>query len=407
VIDMKGSQADRWLRVLLVDPSLFTAPYDAALTEGLVGAGIRPTWATRPKRAGDRQEIPEEYVDDFFYRNVDSLTTLPKLIRSTVKGIAHVWGLIRLVVRVWRQRPDIVHVQWVVLPPLDIIALWLIGRVCPIVLTAHDTVPFNGLHVSLLHNLGFNLPLRLADAVIVHTATGQRRLVERGIDAHKIHVIPHGPLKLPVSPSRRDHRHDARYTFTLFGELKPYKGIDLLVEAAAKLDASVRSGLRIVIAGREWMDLTAIRGRIAELELQATIDLRAQRQTDQQMADLFDETDCFVFPYRQVDASGVYYLVKGLGKWMVASRVGVFAEDMVDGRHGRLIDPESVDQLTDAMEQAFKRAERVVHTPGEDMSWRAIGRATAALYDKLARRGANRAGGDAACNGRATSDDHA
>jgi uncharacterized MnhB-related membrane protein len=35
------------LSALLVDPSLFTAPYDAALTEGLVGAGVEPTWSTR------------------------------------------------------------------------------------------------------------------------------------------------------------------------------------------------------------------------------------------------------------------------------------------------------------------------------------------------------------------------
>ena len=31
------------LRVLLVDPSLFTAPYDAALTRGLLEAGVEPS----------------------------------------------------------------------------------------------------------------------------------------------------------------------------------------------------------------------------------------------------------------------------------------------------------------------------------------------------------------------------
>ena len=31
------------LRVLLIDPSLFTAPYDATLTEGLVAAGVTPS----------------------------------------------------------------------------------------------------------------------------------------------------------------------------------------------------------------------------------------------------------------------------------------------------------------------------------------------------------------------------
>src|SRR6187399_593003 len=33
------------LTALLVDPSLFTAPYDGALNDGLLAAGVRPSWA--------------------------------------------------------------------------------------------------------------------------------------------------------------------------------------------------------------------------------------------------------------------------------------------------------------------------------------------------------------------------
>jgi DNA-binding NarL/FixJ family response regulator len=48
----------RTLDAMLVDPSLFTAPYDAALTQGLIANGISPTWMTRPTRRADRQELP-------------------------------------------------------------------------------------------------------------------------------------------------------------------------------------------------------------------------------------------------------------------------------------------------------------------------------------------------------------
>ena len=46
-------------------------PTTPALTEGLVAAGVAPTWAVRPTRRGDRQEIGADYVDAFFYRRVD------------------------------------------------------------------------------------------------------------------------------------------------------------------------------------------------------------------------------------------------------------------------------------------------------------------------------------------------
>ena len=66
----------------------------------------------------------------------------------------------------------------------------------------HDTVPFNGEHLSFLQNLAFDLPIRLSDRVIVHTAAGMRRLVERGVPREKVAVIPHGPLRLARAPRR-------------------------------------------------------------------------------------------------------------------------------------------------------------------------------------------------------------
>ena len=64
-----GAPAVAPLRALLVDPSLFTGPYDGALTEGLVAAGVEPVWAVRPTRKGDRQEIDVARVDPFFWLN--------------------------------------------------------------------------------------------------------------------------------------------------------------------------------------------------------------------------------------------------------------------------------------------------------------------------------------------------
>ena len=49
------------------------------------------------------------------------------------------------------------------------------------------------------------------------------------------------------------------------------------------------------------------------------------------MADLFAETDCFVFPYRQIDASGVYFLTKSLNKWTHRQP----RRDVRRGRRGR------------------------------------------------------------------------
>jgi glycosyltransferase involved in cell wall biosynthesis len=375
------------LRALLVDPSLFTAPYDAALTEGLVAAGVQPTWAVRPTRPGDRQEIAPEYVDAFFYRTIERMPFLPLRLRTLAKGLAHTLGLARLILRVMVRRPDVVHFQWLVVPPVDALAIQIIGLRCPVVLTVHDTVPFNGEHLSLLQNLAFDIPIRLSDRVIVHTEAGRGRLLQRGVPRDKLAVIPHGPLRLHVAPSPAagPPTGDARRTFVMFGEIKHYKGPDLLVEAVGLLPPALRRGARFIVAGRPRMDMGPLMARIGELGLGDSIEVWARRLSEPQMADLFALADCFVFPYRQVDASGVYFLTKSFRKWMIATRVGVFAEDVENGAQGTLIPPDDVGALARALVTAITERPAPA-APSPSSTWCNIGHATRRVYQQAAAR---------------------
>jgi glycosyltransferase involved in cell wall biosynthesis len=378
------------MRVLLVDPSLFTAPYDAALNDGLIANGVVPTWAVRPTRRGDRQELPPQNVDDFFYRRAERMTFLPQRLRTLVKGLAHALGLARLVLRVLRRSPDVVHFQWLVVPPLDALAIRLIALRCPVVLTVHDTVPFNGERLSLMQNIAFDLPLRLSNRLIVHTRAGRERLLARGIPGDKVAVIPHGPLQLAAPRPRRPPEEEAtggagdrRLTFVMFGEIKPYKGPDVLVEAVSRLPPSLRRRARVVIAGRPRMDLGPLLARIAALGLEDTIEVWARRLDEVEMAELFGLADCFLFPYRQIDASGVYFLTKALGKWIIATRVGVFAEDVQDGRQGMLVPPEDPAAFSAALTR-FIDERPTPRGTSPSLAWFDIGRATRTLYEQVA-----------------------
>jgi glycosyltransferase involved in cell wall biosynthesis len=370
------------LRSLLVDPSLFTAPYDAALTRGLVAAGVEPMWATRPPRRDDRQEIPVDRVDAFFYRRVDEALSLPRRLRAVVKGVSHVLGLVVLLGRVIVRRPDVVHFQWTVVPPVDGMAMALIRWFCPVVLTVHDTIAFNGERISWLQTLGFDWPIRLADRVIVHTLAGRQTLLDRGVPVDQIAVIPHGPLRLSVPlPADAQAERDPRWTFVLFGEIKPYKGFDVLIEALGSLPPDTLAQARVIVAGRPRMELDALTARIAALGLNDVIDLRPRRLSEEEMAVLFAEADCFLFPYLQIDASGVYFLVKAMGKWLIASRVGIFAEDIREGVEGHLVPAGDIAALARELAHAIDTRPSVPPTHSAD-SWEDIGLATRRLYEQ-------------------------
>jgi glycosyltransferase involved in cell wall biosynthesis len=250
-----------------------------------------------------------------------------------------------------------------------------------VILTVHDSVPYNGQRMSWMQRLAHARPARLADRVIVHTHAGRQTLLRHGVAAERVSVIAHGPLSLAVAPAAAQAVRDPRWTMVLFGEIKPYKGLDVLVEAVAVLPEAGRRQLRIVVAGRPRMDMAPIAARIAELGLDDQFELRLRRLSEEEMAALFAQADGFVFPYRQIDASGVYYLVRSLRKWLIASRVGIFAEDMQGEAQGALVPPGDVRALARALEQAIARRPQG-GAPGPGGTWAEIGRATRALYDE-------------------------
>jgi glycosyltransferase involved in cell wall biosynthesis len=305
---------------------------------------------------------------------------LPPPLRLVLKGCAHVAGTLRLVCKVRREKPDVVHVMWLVLPPVDLAALALIRRWCPVVMTVHDTVAYNGEQLAWPRQLAYDRSMKLAHQVIVHTRSGRQRLVRRGLPEARISVIPHGPLSLPLCAAAASAR-DPRWTAVLFGELKPYKGLDVLIEAVAALPAACRRQLRVVVAGRPRMDMAPLTARILALGISGQFELRLGRLSEEEMAALFAVADGFVFPYRQIDASGVYYLVSSLGKWLIASRVGIFAEEDISGAgRGAVVPPEDVPALARALQHAVETRPR--GRAGTAHPWFDIAHATRALYER-------------------------
>jgi glycosyltransferase involved in cell wall biosynthesis len=366
----------RPMRVLLVDPSRFTVPYDAQLGEGLSQAGVQAIWATRPLRSYESEELPAAATHSIFYRRLDRPRAIPRFAQGPLKALAHLAGLWRLVLL--SRRADIVHFQWTLLPLLDGAAIWLLRKFRPVLLTVHDSVPFNGHRMPFFQRFAADLPIKLAQRVIVHSKTAKQELARRGIAEQKIAVVPHGPLPLKTAPRNFESR-DPRWTFAMFGYLKPYKGIDILIEAAGLLGEKFRGRARFVIAGTAQMDLAPLRARIAELDLADTIELRDGYLGNDALAGLLEQADCLVFPYRQIDASGAYYMAKPLGKWIIASAVGVFADDMIDGQTGALVPPGDSAALARALEWALENRAKPLQV-SDASSWGEIGRLTLTQY---------------------------
>jgi glycosyltransferase involved in cell wall biosynthesis len=351
------------MRVLQVDASAFTPPYDHALCAALARAGAEVTLATSRFGYGD-VPAPERYVRDerAFYRWQPGAAG--SRARLAAKLAQHVPDMLRL-----RRRPareaEIVHFQWLAVQHLD---AHLLPRDRPVVLTAHDVLPREPRPGQLAAQRRL---YERVDAIVVHSEHGRERLLrEAGADPAKVEVIPHGafahlasapPAPLPLPDTDRP-------VALFFGLLRPYKGVDVLLEAWRGIDDA-----ELWVVGNARMDTAPLRATAPP-----NVRFLERFVSDAEAAALFRRADVAVLPYRQIDQSGVLFTALAFGTPLVLSDVGGFPE-VEAAVHVPAGDPAA---LRDALE-------RVLRDPGERERLAAAAREAAATtydWDAIARR---------------------
>jgi glycosyltransferase involved in cell wall biosynthesis len=377
------------MKIALIDPSLFTWPYDHALVDGLTESGHAVTLFTKhlsPKEPG--KNAPE--IVEFFYPGLQTnwAQKLPHAVFLALKGLMHPICLLNLLRHLRRIQPDVIHFQWAPLPVIDRFFLPAIRSIAPAILTVHDSAPFNDNPRSVLQRIGAIRIMSSFDRLIVHTNRARQRLIDHGLPAGKIAIIPHGVLD--SVPLARFAKSDASESVTvlLFGKIKPYKGTDVLIRALAAMPATSRARCRVRVVGKPYMDMEPLFALARELGVASNVIWDLRFVAEDELNRIFAEADVIVMPYREIDASGVLMLGLSTGLPIVASSIGLFAEVLEDGEHGRLVTPdkpaelaEAITALVDNSAERRRMSHNVQALRASIPDWQAIGAQTAALYD--------------------------
>jgi glycosyltransferase involved in cell wall biosynthesis len=105
-----------------------------------------------------------------------------------------------------------------------------------------------------------------------------------------------------------------------FGFVRPYKGLNILLEAMGKLKAQA-SSIHLVIAGEFWQDRAIYEKQIAELGIHDMVTVRAEYIPDSEAGLYFEAADIFVAPYLDGTQSGSVKLAMGYGLPLVLTDV--------------------------------------------------------------------------------------
>ena len=372
----------------MIDPSLFTLPYDVKLAAGLRGLGHTVRFYGKSLEPQE-QEPADAGLVQHFYPEMQrwGLSRWPAGVSRAAKGILHLRAMRRLVEALRREQPDVIHFQWLPLPIIDRAFIGALGDIAPLVLTAHDSRPFNANPSSLIQNLGAIAAFRHFDGVVVHTEQARRRLAEYGVDPRRIARIAHGFLHddRPSPGAVQSIGHDTPVSFLLFGKIKPYKGVDLAIAAMRRMPAEIRARSLLRIVGKPYMDVRPLMRATAELGSCVSLDLR--HVPDDEIPMLWQQADVLLFPYREIDMSGVLMAALTAARPIIATEIGGFTELLENGRTALLVPPNDPEALTSAMcrlasEPGMRRdmARHIRALADTVPSWRTIAAETAAVY---------------------------
>jgi glycosyltransferase involved in cell wall biosynthesis len=167
-----------------------------------------------------------------------------------------------------------------------------------------------------------------------------------------------------------------------FGLLRPYKGLDTLLEAFRRVE-----GAELWIVGNPRMEMAPLRALAAEAP--GRVRFVSRFVDEAEIPALFRRADVVVLPYRDAEHSGVLYTGLAFGKPLVLSAVGGFPEVGAEGA-ARVVPPEDPAALAAVLAELVgddgARAELAAAARAAaagPYSWDGVARQTLGLYERL------------------------
>jgi len=325
---------------------------------------------------------------------------LPSLIRRVFKVIEMCMNMVALAIKFTWKRPDVVHVQYLPLLERRIPAeLWFL-KYCrflgsSLVATVHDIAPHDRRDV---HAGQFKQAFEMMDALICHSdAARQQVLAQCVIAPERVWVIPHGPLFF--ESQQNTQRAAARALFgakddecvvLCQGMIRPYKGIEFLLDSWAELQLSGARAKLIIAGNGESHLLETIRQRVQALGLQDSVQLCFQFVPTETMISYYHAADIVVYPYKTITTSGALMTGIAQRKAIVATSLSPFREILEDGKNALLCDYGDTSGLASGLQRLIddpalreRLANEAAGQSCGDETWRQIAARTKACYESV------------------------
>ena len=272
------------------------------------------------------------------------------------KLVTQIVATCQLARALWAYRRDVIHVQafrsiTLELPLYTLLRPFLKNLVC----TVHNALPHERSWWQPLAYGHWYRMLHLAHVLSEHT--GQALVARFGMRQERILYAPHGNYEafLKAFPPAPSHQTRAvlglaqdHVLILFFGLIRQYKGVDLLIAAAQRMQSSQ---VTILIAGSCEDDMRAeINQALGKSVSRPRIDVRFGFVEQQTLSDYLAAADIVVFSYRHIYQSGALLLAMTYGKAIVACDIAGFREYVQPGETAVLCDVNDTQALATVLD---------------------------------------------------------
>jgi glycosyltransferase involved in cell wall biosynthesis len=268
------------------------------------------------------------------------------------------------------------------------------------VLTMHDVSPFthpqfypSDIRRRLTHLLERGLKnANLIICVSEHCRQTTQELFK--ISSDRLVVIPHGvnesfyPMDKNEARNLVKERLGISGPYMLYvGKLEARKNISRLLRAFHQFQQRTKSDLKLILAGRRFWDLDDIDRTIAELNIASSIR-ELGYVPDQDLRPLYSGSEFFVFPSLWEGFGFPIVEAMKSGAPVITSNISCLPE--IAGDAAELVDPESVDQIADAMVKLSSDptlCSQMIQKgleQGQKFTWESAAQKTVAAYERTA-----------------------
>ena len=304
------------------------------------------------------------------------------------------WTWKRTAQRVNSHDPDLILFQWwhpvFAYAFADIIRRVKLRSAAVALFLCHNVYSHEGLPLPLGHILERRLiarAFRQVDGFLVHSlplADEVRCFKPKSLVRRIYHPSYGFYSRWDTQPNKQSEK--PRLLF--FGNIRRYKGVDVLVRALAVVKEVL--DVEAVIAGEFYLDPGPLRRLAEELGLVDRICWHDCYVPNEQVPALFRNSDVVVLPYRAASQSGVVPLAYEFDVPVIATDVGGLSEVVLEGQTGYLVAADDPRVLADAIIRYFREGRKAefqenIRRFKKALNWDQVVEATLALVEDVQR----------------------